>query len=100
MRHSIAWPRGCNVPACTRSGWPIATRSCSRTMSTPYTSSVTGCSTWSRVERSEEHTSELQSRSDLVCRLLLEKKNGIEQSCYRKDMAFLTTCVDGGFTSM
>src|SRR2546428_10231378 len=28
----------------------------------------------SRVIRSEEHTSELQSRSDLVCRLLLEKK--------------------------
>src|SRR2546421_2579803 len=28
----------------------------------------------SQRERSEEHTSELQSRSDLVCRLLLEKK--------------------------
>src|SRR5437588_3110412 len=27
------------------------------------------------VVRSEEHTSELQSHSDLVCRLLLEKKN-------------------------
>src|SRR2546428_5841178 len=27
--------------------------------------------------RSEEHTSELQSRSDLVCRLLLEKKNAL-----------------------
>src|SRR5438105_14946889 len=27
-----------------------------------------------RAERSEEHTSELQSRVDLVCRLLLEKK--------------------------
>src|SRR5215211_8448665 len=27
------------------------------------------------VARSEEHTSELQSHSDLVCRLLLEKKN-------------------------
>src|SRR2546428_7380709 len=27
-----------------------------------------------RGTRSEEHTSELQSRSDLVCRLLLEKK--------------------------
>src|SRR6267378_5371965 len=27
------------------------------------------------VPRSEEHTSELQSRRDLVCRLLLEKKN-------------------------
>src|SRR5699024_12517757 len=26
-------------------------------------------------DRSEEHTSELQSRFDLVCRLLLEKKN-------------------------
>src|SRR6185312_16747313 len=28
--------------------------------------------------RSEEHTSELQSRSDLVCRLLLEKKKTIQ----------------------
>src|SRR5436190_15138814 len=27
-----------------------------------------------RLHRSEEHTSELQSHSDLVCRLLLEKK--------------------------
>src|SRR5690349_24607542 len=27
-----------------------------------------------RSDRSEEHTSELQSRRDLVCRLLLEKK--------------------------
>src|SRR2546430_3703332 len=27
-----------------------------------------------RVKRSEEHTSELQSQSNLVCRLLLEKK--------------------------
>src|SRR2546428_6304895 len=32
-------------------------------------------SEWSAAGRSEEHTSELQSRSDLVCRLLLEKKN-------------------------
>src|SRR2546421_7029008 len=29
-------------------------------------------------QRSEEHTSELQSRSDLVCRLLLEKKKKID----------------------
>src|SRR5260221_3008268 len=28
--------------------------------------------------RSEEHTSELQSHSDLVCRLLLEKKKNIQ----------------------
>src|SRR2546421_9231955 len=30
-----------------------------------------------QAKRSEEHTSELQSRSDLVCRLLLEKKKAI-----------------------
>src|SRR5258707_9658878 len=30
---------------------------------------------WKRPLRSEEHTSELQSRQYLVCRLLLEKKN-------------------------
>src|SRR5690606_40439788 len=29
---------------------------------------------WITIERSEEHTSELQSRENLVCRLLLEKK--------------------------
>src|SRR2546427_6702371 len=29
-------------------------------------------------QRSEEHTSELQSQSNLVCRLLLEKKNFLE----------------------
>src|SRR2546430_8806265 len=29
-----------------------------------------------RLARSEEHTSELQSQSNLVCRLLLEKKKG------------------------
>src|SRR5690349_1812171 len=29
---------------------------------------------WERAVRSEEHSSELQSRRDLVCRLLLEKK--------------------------
>src|SRR5438874_10301009 len=31
-------------------------------------------------ERSEEHTSELQSRRDLVCRLLLEKKKNTTSS--------------------
>src|SRR2546429_2686191 len=32
-------------------------------------------------ERSEEHTSELQSRLHLVCRLLLEKKNTTSTNC-------------------
>src|SRR6201989_3727625 len=33
----------------------------------------------SMARRSEEHTSELQSRRDLVCRLLLEKKETISE---------------------
>src|SRR2546421_4520779 len=35
----------------------------------------------SNCPRSEEHTSELQSRSDLVCRLLLEKKKKYNVHC-------------------
>src|SRR5258707_10195477 len=38
-------------------------------------------STPSRFARSEEHTSELQSRQYLVCRLLLEKKHHEEPRC-------------------
>src|SRR2546430_6097499 len=41
-----------------------------------------------RIRRSEEHTSELQSQSNLVCRLLLEKKKKkryISISLYYKD---------------
>src|SRR3712207_6988038 len=37
-------------------------------------------------ERSEEHTSELQSRQYLVCRLLLEKKTNDKSSLYRPDL--------------
>src|SRR5207247_2975589 len=40
----------------------------------PILPKVGGFVTEIRVDRSEEHTSELQSRVDLVCRLLLEKK--------------------------
>src|SRR2546427_9054482 len=40
-----------------------------------------------RSARSEEHTSELQSQSNLVCRLLLEKKKKIKkhENEYKKD---------------
>src|SRR5688572_32447592 len=34
---------------------------------------VFGIAGWANLPRSEEHTSELQSQSNLVCRLLLEK---------------------------
>src|SRR5699024_11992417 len=35
--------------------------------------------------RSEEHTSELQSRFDLVCRLLLEKKKKIKKTKHKNN---------------
>src|SRR3712207_8934192 len=67
-RRRLPWP------------WPIPTRSaaCSRSSAPPccpYRGSSPGrrastATPW----RSEEHTSELQSRQYLVCRLLLEKK--------------------------
>src|SRR5690554_7483153 len=39
-----------------------------------FVPSPLGSSAWKSMKRSEEHTSELQSRPHLVCRLLLEKK--------------------------
>src|SRR6476646_9098343 len=43
--------------------------------------------------RSEEHTSELQSHSDLVCRLLLEKKKNKPLSDYHRQNAHFLTCI-------
>src|SRR5690349_23386023 len=44
---------------------------------------------WWWVERSEEHTSELQSRRDLVCRLLLEKKKKKTTNTYNPKITLL-----------
>src|SRR5437588_1092165 len=49
-------------------------RSRSKPSSAPGARAATIHGTTPSTERSEEHTSELQSHSDLVCRLLLEKK--------------------------
>src|SRR5436190_13363994 len=46
-------------------------------ISQPRTTTLRRCSSSSR---SEEHTSELQSHSELVCRLLLEKKKSTDQA--------------------
>src|SRR2546422_8582504 len=51
----------------SRAGWSTGTSSASAAV-------FTGGGTAVERERSEEHTSELQSRLHLVCRLLLEKK--------------------------
>src|SRR2546427_7450966 len=47
---------------------------CSQVMSRPWRSRVLPLAWFEGLRRSEEHTSELQSQSNLVCRLLLEKK--------------------------
>src|SRR3989442_5780161 len=53
-------------------------------------------------QRSEEHTSELQSRPHLVCRLLLEKKRhsiGSHRLRYRLQLrSFATTCLSATAT--
>src|SRR5699024_12872370 len=48
----------------------------------PYKSSVNVY--MEKIDRSEEHTSELQSRFDLVCRLLLEKKKAKQKENKRQ----------------
>src|SRR2546430_11879075 len=47
-----------------------------------FSSATLSCKSYSaRTTRSEEHTSELQSQSNLVCRLLLEKKKNHIATC-------------------
>src|SRR5688572_31857050 len=56
-------------------GSPLNQNSAPSTESLATTPPPGTSSRWTSVARSEEHTSELQSQSNLVCRLLLEKKN-------------------------
>src|SRR5690349_22779306 len=58
--------RSHKAASCTRCQAPIKVRR------NPRIGTKGSCTM--RARRSEEHTSELQSRRDLVCRLLLEKK--------------------------
>src|SRR2546430_11163517 len=71
-------PRSTLFPYTTlfRSGWQLAPSRSARNGSPPCSPrSSRGSPTSPRGQgRSEEHTSELQSQSNLVCRLLLEKK--------------------------
>src|SRR5438067_10579169 len=46
--------------------------------------STDGGANFTNVGRSEEHTSELQSRFDLVCRLLLEKKKAVSEDAQER----------------
>src|SRR5437773_1576040 len=60
---ACTWPTGCPASWCRRTCW----------CSTPFPSTQAARSTAPGCPRSEEHTSELQSHHDLVCRLLLPR---------------------------
>src|SRR2546430_10591826 len=86
FRSARMWPRncsGCCLQASARRNRPptvlrsIRCASGSRRVGRHWrSSSIIAC------VRSEEHTSELQSQSNLVCRLLLEKKKHTNQAAY------------------
>src|SRR5699024_11494335 len=66
------------ITKCTYVSFPRETlQTYSTSRPNPKNIYANGCLGWMTFVRSEEHTSELQSRFDLVCRLLLEKKNNI-----------------------
>src|SRR5260370_7608802 len=70
------------LPICISPVNPTAgcTTNCASTPSTPVTPG-TPALTVTKANRSEEHTSELQSHLNLVCRLLLEKKKRYVTGC-------------------
>src|SRR5690606_41617361 len=77
LRRSLRTISTCSRrPDPTSSSLPLpitGTRRCSSTRFAPDATSI--ARNHSHSPRSEEHTSELQSRENLVCRLLLDKKN-------------------------
>src|SRR5699024_12493300 len=65
------------IPACHALAWPHSgfARYLPGSLQLAYRCGGSFTAARNYPDRSEEHTSELQSRFDLVCRLLLEKKN-------------------------
>src|SRR5207247_8979990 len=70
-----AGSRNCSSGSSPTATPPAAPSGITRCRRSRNSASDCGAPRW----RSEEHTSELQSRVDLVCRLLLEKKNQQQQ---------------------
>src|SRR3712207_9428404 len=70
---SLRQESGPRIPVTPGSTASSGSRTSSR-ISSEVTDARSECLRWMSCVRSEEHTSELQSRQYLVCRLLLEKK--------------------------
>src|SRR5204862_3895668 len=77
--HGAAKANGPRRPAC---GWPRSICRKAGSRNAFAAASRPGKSRRFPMSRSEEHTSELQSRRDLVCRLLLEKKKKINTNIH------------------
>src|SRR5207302_10534632 len=81
IQSTRGWPRGGNAPqsATIKSNGSVISAACCVACESASTFATGVLPRNFRVRckfsRSEEHTSELQSRENLVCRLLLEKKN-------------------------
>src|SRR5690606_42134266 len=71
-----AWEAGCRARC--DSGLPRSGRRAGRWSRRPAAADVGPRGFSPASWRSEEHTSELQSREKLVCRLLLERKNAVD----------------------
>src|SRR5690242_21265104 len=75
------------LPISTVTIFSSCRRTCSSTRSSPTTTKVI------RERRSEEHTSELQSHVNLVCRLLLEKKKKKQHNTYTRRARKRNSCI-------
>src|SRR5256885_11154766 len=88
-------PRSTLFPYTTLFRSPASTAASSWTVSIRRSSaSPSCCARLSRCVRSEEHTSELQSPCNLVCRLLLEKKKNLSAVCAKVTVESRTTHFD------
>src|SRR5437773_4820980 len=84
--HSFPTRRSSDLPRCISSKTPTKRRTCLCSCAATSTAKDPWCHAGFCVCcRSEEHTSELQSHHDLVCRLLLEKKNKNHEFDHRKN---------------
>src|SRR5260370_12908845 len=74
FRSPALWHSQLCTPRLTPDCWPVSVSSLASNGPLHYCRGSVGC----QRTRSEEHTSELQSHLNLVCRLLLEKKKIIK----------------------
>src|SRR5690606_39676450 len=93
-RRRCTGPHTPTAPLASSSSWPCSAPMCRGPCRSDPPASPACCATCpasaGSAGRSEEHTSELQSRENLVCRLLLEKKK--KQNMHKHDITQQSIC--------